>query len=468
MSAEGVDSRTIGTTPKTATSFARHATTLAPRTTNDSDNAMPSSKDSYGHDIANTPKEKSTGDDAQDGTLPRSGSGGNSIKRTGQSGIQTSSSRRESKQIRSGQEEILRGKGIKDVIQTVEENELMAPAMDNFSGIPGYEEVGHVPTLEEFRLEWPKMGSRSGMGSPQENGAEVSKGRRKFQVQAGQTQQGSGSVVNDLSKRDEVFRHFKKYYDKADHSGGRRGDPLFSAGVRSTGLLQPDLDVIEAVGRHTAEAQESRSHSRIGEGVISTPDGARVQRSVDSNQSQPSKMSSKGLNGLGDDSIEEWSKGDGFTNVFRESMQGSKGAIERAAQGARNAFTIRSSRSDDDPERTDTIGSNSGSDGRSWPKGKKPAGKKPGPDSQRVKGPLEGGSTSVELQASIYSSSLSVHTKTEESKRHTSLYGVHRSGCSYEPRTKCSLSCKLRLLGGSVGILTTYFIMIAVCLCPGI
>ena len=217
-----------------------------------------------------------------------------------------------------------------------------------FAGILGYEELGHVPTLDEFRSEWSKLKSQadfalaaSGPGDP--GGSKGSRWRQQDQGGGQAQQQGPGSVVNELSKRDEVFRHFKKYYDKADHSERRIGDALFPTGVNSTGLLQPDFEVIDAVGRHTAQSQESRCQSRIGEGLLSAPgDGGtsgaarRGDRVRQRSRDVPRTSREVDADGGGG--------GEGFTNVFLESSAlGSEGFHRNPDDGvAANPFLSRS------------------------------------------------------------------------------------------------------------------------------
>ena len=300
----------------------------------------------------------------------------------------------------------------------------LAPSSKAFAGILGYEELGHVPTLEEFRSEWSKMRSQSDLAlpnSPGEGGAASGSKGSAWKQQArgeGQPQQQSqGSVVNELAKKDEVFRHFKKYYDKADHNQGRVGDSLFSAGVNTTGLLQPDLEVIEAVGRHTAQMHELRSHSRIGEGILSTPDdGQGAARRGDRGR----QLSRKNSRGTGRDGRlargASGEGGDGLTNVFRESMpQMSEGLTQKPHQGTASA-PLLGSKSGRDRQATGPRGDRGDSSGvesafsasltsTSGPghwggRSRSPHGNqsKGGADIGRAKASLEGSSTSAELQ----------------------------------------------------------------------
>ena len=301
-----------------------------------------------------------------------------------------------------------------------------APPSKAFAGVLGYEELGHVPTLDEFRSEWSRLKSQADFaaagGSPGEGGIGVgigggSKGSRwRHQGQGGgqAQQQGPGSVVNDLSKRDEVFRHFKKYYDKADHAERRVGDALFPTGVTSTGLLQPDFEVIDAVGRHTAQSQESRCHSRIGEGLLSAPrngggtGGARRGDRVRQRSGDTSREADTGGGGGG---------GNGLTNVFLQSAAlGSEGFSTNADYGVANPFHSRprghdASRSatgspGGDGKRSGLGGTFSGSltsasgpsRGAGGARGPHPNHSKGGADYGRAKASLEGSSTSAELQ----------------------------------------------------------------------
>lgn len=365
--ASGVHRRT----PPTATG--------AGNRTNDSDSARPSSKDSSRHNVASHSKEVPAADD-----------------------------------------EVNKDYGS----AAVDRITITAPPSTRFAGILGYEELGHVPTLDEFRSEWTKLRSKSEKASP--NSAEEtgvrggSNGSRwKHQAQGGgQTQQqGPGSAVNDLSKRDEVFRHFKKYYDKADHSVKRVGDNLFSAGVNSTGLLQPDLDVIEAVGRHTEESQESWGRYRIGEGLLAGS-GANMgaqQRSSGGNQDrQHSQEATPG----GVDSNGRLAKqvpgggSDCLTNVFWETTPGGQGVNIKPGEDAVNPF-LPHSRSDAARAAVGSRGGNGqhldarGITSISEPNPGKGGVRRPhsgtskgDADSGRAKASTEGSSTSAELQVS--------------------------------------------------------------------
>lgn len=399
-----------------------------------SDSLRPSSKDSSHYDVLNSSKGTvPTDDDAQhDGTPLRSAGDSHTSRRHGQqegkggtgamqgksgerAAVETrgGSSRREKGARTSGEGSAFLGEeSDKDGGLSTDEASSLAPAADKFVGIPGYEDVGHVPTLEEFRSEWPKMKARSDLAHRQESGY---KGKWKHQPGGGgKAQHGSGSVVNDLSKRDEVFRHFKNYYDKAGHSGGRAGDALYSAGVNTTGLLQPDFDVIDAVGRHTAQAQESRRRGLIGEGLMSAPSAASSTRASTGEQVQHSACDSEGVDTRTRRSKERDGIGDGFTNVFLESMQGGEIAARRAAQGTANAFAGRGGKCVEISDEASYGGREGGGDGghlggilcssdgqSGWggPRGRQLSGSRWGPDSQRVvKAPLEGSSSSAELQ----------------------------------------------------------------------
>lgn len=294
----------------------------------------------------------------------------------------------------------------------VDETALSASPSKAFAGILGYEELGHVPTLDEFRSEWSKLKSQPDLSpnSPGDGGvgggSKGSRWRQQGQGGGQAQQQGPGSVVNDLSKRDEVFRHFKKYYDKADHTERRLGDALFPTGVNSTGLLQPDFEVIEAVGRHTAQTQESRCQSRIGGGLLSAPgSGAGATRRGDRVR-QRSRENSGDIDTGG---------GDGLTNVFMESALRSEVFNKNSDQGVGNPFH---SRSRNDPSRGVT--GSPGGDGKrsglesafsgSLTTASRPSRgvggvrdpklhrSKGGADNGRAKASLEGSSTSAELQ----------------------------------------------------------------------
>lgn len=300
---------------------------------------------------------------------------------------------------------------------------LSAPSSETFAGVLGYEELGHVPTLDEFRSEWPKLRSRADLTSPTSSGENNglggtsrwknhSNGRRQLQQQ----QQGSGSVVNELSKRDEVFRHFKKYYDKADHLEGRPGDALFPAGVCPTGVLQPDFGVVEAVGRHTAQAQESRCRSRIGEGVLCPPGGgSEVTRKRSGGSDRTQRHAREGTGDLGGGvSRLSTSGSDGFTNVFRESMLGGDGRIETPPEGSGGVSFTHSKRDanrasagslrgngDTSSSADDTLSGTTGPiHGGKRVRGLRPGGYTGVVDSVRAKASSEGSSASAELQVS--------------------------------------------------------------------
>ncbi|CAM9282411.1 unnamed protein product [Ectocarpus sp. 4 AP-2014] len=281
---------------------------------------------------------------------------------------------------------------------------LSAPSSETFAGVLGYDELGHVPTLDEFRSEWPKLKSRGDLTSPTCSGEK----------------NGLGST-----SRDEVFRHFKKYYDKADHLEGRPGDALFPVGVCPTGVLQPDFGVVEAVGRHTAQAQESRCRSRIGEGVLCQPGGGSdVTRKRSGGSDRTQRRSREGTGDLGGGvGHSSASGGDGFTNVFRESMLGGDGRNETPPQGSGSVSFTHSKR---DANRG-SAGSRQGngdtsssaestSSGTTGPThgGKRVRGLRPGGsvwsvDSVRAKASSEGSSTSAELQARLEASWRALH-----------------------------------------------------------
>ena len=441
MSAEA--ERAKAGSPSTASPSTRRklASSAAARTHTDSnslrlssDSLRPSSKDSSHYDALNSSKGTVPADDdtQHDGTPLTSagdsrasrkqgqqeGKGGNGVTQ-GKSGERAAvetrgvSSRREKGARTSGECSGFLGEDSdKDGGLSTDETSSLAPAADKFVGIPGYEDVGHVPTLDEFRSEWPKMKARSDLAYRQEGGYT---GKWKHQPAGGaKAQHGNGSVVNDLSKRDEVFRHFKNYYDKAGHSGGRAGDALYSAGVNTTGLLSPDFDVIDVVGRHTAQTQDNRRRGLIGEGLMSAPSVASSTRESKGERGQHSAGNSDGVDNRSRRSKERDGIGDGLTNVFLESMQGGEIAARRAVQGTVNAFAGRTGKGveiadevsngsrEGDGDRGHLGGILSSSDGQSgWggPKGRQIIGSRWGADSQRVvKAPVEGSSNSAELQ----------------------------------------------------------------------
>lgn len=286
-----------------------------------------------------------------------------------------------------------------------------------FTGILGYEDLGHVPTLDEFRYEWSKLKSQADFalspGGPGDHGGSKGSGWRQHGQGGGQAQrQGPGSVVNDLSKRDEVFRHFKKYYDKTDHTERRVGDALFPTGVNSTGLLQPDFEVIDTVGRHTAQSQESRCHSRIGERLLSAPGGGTSAARRGDRVRQRSRDTSREVDTGG-------GAGDGFTNVFLESSAlGSEGFHKSSDHGVANPFLSRSRHDASRPVTDSPGGDGKGSDLEGTFTGSVTSAGRPSRgvggargshsnsskgndvDNGRAKASVEGSSTSAELQVS--------------------------------------------------------------------
>ncbi|CAM9365008.1 unnamed protein product [Ectocarpus fasciculatus] len=281
---------------------------------------------------------------------------------------------------------------------------LSAPSSEIFAGILGYEELGHVPTLDEFRLEWPKLRSRADLTSP--------------------TSSGENNGLGGTS-RDEVFRHFKKYYDKADHLEGRPGDALFPAGVSPTGVLQPDFGVVEAVGRHTAQASESRCRSRIGEGVLCPPGGGSEviwKRSGAHDRTQRRSREGTGDLGGGVGRLST-SGGDGFTNVFRESMLGGDGRNETPPQGSgtvsfthskrdanRGSAGSRRGSGDTSSSAEGTLSGTTGPvHGGRKARGLHRGGSAGGVDSVRAKASSEGSTTSAELQARLEAAWRALH-----------------------------------------------------------
>lgn len=421
MSEETEDAHTAVSTPKTPTVVAR-ATTA--RSANDAGRTKHSSKDNSRHE-----KFHDGNPLAVSGGNRRQGQGGRGNTNQGKHPEQTSpgsqrtSTRRESRARASREEnEQAEDEGDQEPALFLDDGSA-APFADKFVGFPGYDELGHVPTLEEFRLEWPRLStSRPEQVTIEESGGAGggSKARRKQQQnqQAQQAQSNTGSVLHDLSKRDEVFRHFQKYYDKTDHNDGRAGDALFSAGVSSTGLLQPDYDVIEAVSQHTAQVQETRCQSRIGQGVLSTPDtdsGAR--RSNSQNDARRSGYS--GTTVTRDGTRTETradGHGDGLVNVFRDSINATESTAIRLAQGTAETSAFRGGNNagpsankatngrvadcEDGELISGSLGGGNGSRGRSRPRAAEFVVLKGSGDSRRAKSSVEGSSTSAELQVS--------------------------------------------------------------------
>lgn len=394
----------------------------------DSDSARPSSKDSSRHDVASFSKEVAAAEDdaSKHNSTPE------------------------------------------------DETTESAPSSKALAGILGYDELGHVPTLEEFRSEWSKIRAQSDPAPPNSpgeggvaGGSKVSAWKYQGHVEGQPQQQTQGSVVAELAKKDEVFRHFKRYYDKTDHNQGRVGDSLFSAGVTSTGLLQPDFEVIEAVGRHTAEVQELRSHSRVGEGILSTPgDGpAGASRRGDRGR-QLSRQSSEGTVGGND--------GDGLTNVFRESMPKNEGVTRKPNHDSANNLLQRSKAGKDrtDTESRGARGKNnilesisSGSltsisvpsrgGGRvQSPQGNRSRG---GEDIGRAKASLEGSSTSAELQVRMCTAALN---GTQPCSK-----GEIRAWIGIKPQTRVSLfRTRNELVGeGFVATTTKMYLLLPAC-----
>lgn len=343
----------------------------------------------------------------------------------------STATRRESK-TRSSREEQKRGIGGGEdeseggsTVYAGFDDPLSASSLSNkFVGIPGYDEVGRVPTLDEFRMEWPRPNSTSPLRSQSEPALGPgggSKGRRAQQTQQGQGQgQGQGEeggrqggAVQDLFKKDEVFRHFKKFYDKADHSRGMRGFP-FSAEGSVNGLLQPDLGVIDTIGRHTAEAEEMRNQSRIGQGILLTP--APGQRGLATRRR--SRGSGSGPQG-GDcadatAAADGGENSDGLVNLFGKSVEACQDSTRRATQHVVNglAFCTRNRASVTDD--VEVSGGERGTKGDKGVGGGREGGRAEsrGPpsvgykgsvsDSRCGKGSLEGSSTSVELQVCAF------------------------------------------------------------------
>ncbi|CAM9146852.1 unnamed protein product, partial [Sphacelaria rigidula] len=141
-------------------------------------------------------------------------------------------------------------------------------------------------------------------------------------------------VVQDLSRKDEVFRHFKKFYKTSEDSevtpsgglgadGGVLGLSLSAAGS-ATGILQPDLSVVEIVVQHAVDTEEARQQMKVGEGVMSTPfaGGGRqnISRGGDSGKRIGWRSSgSRGSMGSRGQNAED---GDGgLTNVFQTTEE---------------------------------------------------------------------------------------------------------------------------------------------------
>lgn len=422
MSEETEDACTTASTPKTPTAVAR-ATTA--RATNVASRWKCSSKD------------KSRHEKIHDGLPPavrggnrRQGQGGRGNTNQGKHPEQTSpgskktSTRRESRTRASrGENEQVGAEGDQEPALFLDDGSA-APFADKFVGFPGYDELGHVPTLEEFRLEWPRLSkSRPEQVTIQEPSGGAgggSKARRKQQQnqQTQQAQSNTGSVLNDLSKRDEVFQHFQKYYDKTDHTDGRAGNALFSAGASSTGLLQPDYDVIEAVGQHTAQALEARCQSRIGQGVLSTPDtDSRARTSNSQNDVRRSGYSGTTVTRDGTRTETRGNgHGDGLVNVFRDSINVYETTAVRSAQGTPEISAFRGGNdaglsANKDPNGgaancedgeliNESLGGGNGSRGGARPRAAESVVLKGSGDSRRAKSSVEGSSTSAELQVS--------------------------------------------------------------------
>lgn len=196
----------------------------------------------------------------------------------------------------------------------------LTPVADRFiDDLAGYDALGHVPNLEAFRSVLSILKQRAA-GESEDDASPRGESRqsepRSHLHQGGVQRNDTSIVVEDLSKRDEVFRHFKRSYERVNRSrGGRASDPLFP-----TGLLQPDLKVLEAVGRQMAKARGRRN--RVGEGILSTPvvsaGGSKVGRGIrqrcfgrNSNASSPN----------GGDKVRVVQKGSGgdcgpLTNMF--------------------------------------------------------------------------------------------------------------------------------------------------------
>lgn len=296
---------------------------------------------------------------------------------------------------------------------------------EKFLCVPGYDEVGHVPTLEEFRQEWPRSTSSSFKNQQQLEsvgaGGSSKAGRRgqgQTQGNRGQSQgQGAivGSVVQDLSKKDEAFRHFKKFYDKTGQAGvGLNSNGtmvLLSAteGGSAMGILRPDLSVIEAVGRHTAETEEVRCQMKIGQGISSTSADGLCRKSR-SGSGRGSKSGRSALRDDGNVGSEDKRNGDGLINVFRKSVKANEDTARRAAQSAVNAFSLRN-KDDETATPSEVSGARNGGEscrGDGGSGGTRTA-RSCGPRSSSVrdsttesrlssKGSVEGSSTAAELQ----------------------------------------------------------------------
>lgn len=254
------------------------------------------------------------------------------------------STHREEQEQRS-RDEVGNDSGTLDTV--ADDDSLLASSLDKFDGIPGYDEVGHVPTLEEFRQEWPRVDSRpinsqqiEAAGGGSSNGA-----RRGLAQGQGQGQSTTGSLVQSLSKKDEVFRHFVKYYDKVEQnrgvagvsSGGMRGLSFLTAGS-ATGILPPDFSIVEAIGQHSAEVEETRNRSKIGEGIMSTTT-VSSRRQIHQGSGEKTQSRSAGPQKSSGGDGESAGHVDGLANVFEMSVEASEDSRRRAVQSALTAFS---------------------------------------------------------------------------------------------------------------------------------
>ena len=207
-----------------------------------------------------------------------------------------------------------------------------APAADSFVDLlPGCDDLDHVLTLPEFRAEWSKM-----------NWHNRGEGLRKL-LRGRTVQNGAGGVVEDLSRSDEVFRHFKRYYERSNRSRARAGDPLSAARVTPTGLLRPDFDVLQAVGRHTADAQENQNRV-VGEGILSTPMRGGSANALRGRRPRTVTGSSVGKTPQNEEyqRDQETPDGNGLINVFWSSApEGGAGAALAIDQGSTDAFPVQ-------------------------------------------------------------------------------------------------------------------------------
>ncbi|CAM9316373.1 unnamed protein product [Choristocarpus tenellus] len=158
-----------------------------------------------------------------------------------------------------------------------------------FAGIPGYDELGRVPTLEDFRRAWPQCQNPS--PKRMENGEGMESGYRD------QT-----NIVHELAKHDEVFRHFKRYYETCERPFGVGMSPI--QGV--------DPQVLETINRHSSEVAENRLMSKIGEGILSGICNTEGEKGSSRNKKRDTRWHSSADRG----SVRKHRKEEGLPNGF--------------------------------------------------------------------------------------------------------------------------------------------------------